>query len=164
MNTPPPKDGNIYYKPVPPIKGYGQPMTMDFNLDGTKYDNKAPIVIEEEEDKQKETTAAEFLKIHQDFGHCSFTKLRKMAQKGTINPKFKNANIPVCSACLYAKVTRKQWRSKTAKNPNVYKPIKPGECVSVDQLVSPTPGLVAQLTGKLTTARYRYATFFFDQY
>ena len=35
--------------------------------------------------------------------------------------------------------------------------------VSVDQLVSPTPGLVAQMTGKLTTQRYKYATVFVDQ-
>lgn len=36
--------------------------------------------------------------------------------------------------------------------------------MSVDQLVSPTPGLVAQLTGILTTKRYKYATVFVDQY
>ena len=35
--------------------------------------------------------------------------------------------------------------------------------VSIDQLVSPTPGLVAQMTGKLTTKRYRYVTVFVDQ-
>ncbi|KAI2490691.1 hypothetical protein MHU86_23875 [Fragilaria crotonensis] len=38
------------------------------------------------------------------------------------------------------------------------KPTKPGQVVSVDQLVSPTPGLIAQMTGFLTTKRYRYAT------
>ena len=40
---------------------------------------------------------------------------------------------------------------------------QPGDCVSVDQLVSPTPGLVVQMTGKLTTKRYKYATVFVDQ-
>ena len=34
--------------------------------------------------------------------------------------------------------------------------------VSVDQLVSPSPGLVAQLTGILTTKRYKYATVYAD--
>ena len=34
--------------------------------------------------------------------------------------------------------------------------------MSVDQMVSPTPGLVAQVTGTLTTARYKYATVFID--
>ena len=35
--------------------------------------------------------------------------------------------------------------------------------MSVDQLVSPTPGLVAQMTGILTTKRYKYVTVFVDQ-
>jgi len=33
----------------------------------------------------------------------------------------------------------------------------------VDQLESPTPGLIAQITGKLTTKRYKYATVYVDQ-
>lgn len=33
-----------------------------------------------------------------------------------------------------------------------------GEVISVDQLESPTPGLIAQMTGKLTTKRYKHAT------
>ena len=43
-------------------------------------------------------------------------------------------------------------------------PTRPGELVSVDQLVSPTPGLIAQMTGRLTTKRYNYATVFVDHY
>lgn len=118
----------------------------------------------EEEDQQSTTEAAEFLKIHQQFGHCSFEKLRVMARKGVIHPKFKSANAPVCSACLYAKATRRQWRSKISINKEATEPTKPGECVSVDQLVSPTPGLIAQLTGRLTTQRYKCATAFVDQH
>ena len=36
--------------------------------------------------------------------------------------------------------------------------------MSVDQLVLPTPGLIAQITGFLTTKRYKYATIYVDQY
>ena len=36
--------------------------------------------------------------------------------------------------------------------------------VSVDQIVSPTPGLIAKITGKLTTNRYKYAKFFVDRF
>ena len=32
----------------------------------------------------------------------------------------------------------------------------------MDQMVSPTPGMVAQMTGKLTTNRYMYAAVFVD--
>ena len=31
-------------------------------------------------------------------------------------------------------------------------------------MVSPTPGLIAQMTGKLTTKRYKYATVFVDHF
>ena len=33
----------------------------------------------------------------------------------------------------------------------------------MDQLVSPTPGLIAQITGFITKKRYRYATVYVDQ-
>ena len=36
--------------------------------------------------------------------------------------------------------------------------------VSVDQLISPSPGLIAQITGILATKRYTFATIFIDQY
>ena len=36
--------------------------------------------------------------------------------------------------------------------------------VSVDQLISPSPDLIAQMTGMLTTKRYRCATIYVDQY
>ena len=36
--------------------------------------------------------------------------------------------------------------------------------MSVDQLVSPTPGLIAQMTGFLTKKRYKYATVFVDHF
>lgn len=159
-----PIDADLYCEPCSPPTPT-TPSPTEFDLNGTEEQRKqAPVIIEEEEDRQPTTEAAEFLKIHQQFGHASFKKLRVMAQKGVIHPKFKNANIPVCSACLYAKATRRQWRSKTSKNRIIKKATRPGQCVSVDQLVSPTPGLIAQLTGRLTTKRYKYATVFVDQY
>ena len=39
-----------------------------------------------------------------------------------------------------------------------------GTSVSVDQLVSPTPGLIAQMTGLLMKAKYKVATVYVDQY
>ena len=38
------------------------------------------------------------------------------------------------------------------------------QIVSVDQLVSPTPGLLAHMTGILTTKRYKYHTVFVDHF
>ena len=39
-----------------------------------------------------------------------------------------------------------------------------GQVISVDQMVSPTPGLISQITGKLNTKRYMYATVYIDQF
>jgi hypothetical protein len=43
------------------------------------------------------------------------------------------------------------------------KATKPGQCVSVNQLVSPTPGLVARMIGFLTMTRCKHATIYVDQ-
>jgi hypothetical protein len=40
----------------------------------------------------------------------------------------------------------------------------PGDCVSVDQLISSTPGLIAQLKGWITKQRYTAVTIFVDHY
>ena len=41
---------------------------------------------------------------------------------------------------------------------------QPGQIVSVDQLESNSPGLIAQLKGKLTQQHHKYATVFIDQF
>ena len=41
---------------------------------------------------------------------------------------------------------------------------KPGECVSVDQMISETPGLIAQLRGIPTVKQYKCVTTFVDQF
>jgi hypothetical protein len=75
-----------------------------------------------------------------------------MAKMGIIPKRMAKCPVPTCLACLYAKAIRRKWRGKTANNSDeATKPSKPGECISVDQLKSPTPGLIAQLSGFLTT-------------
>jgi hypothetical protein len=64
---------------------------------------------------------------------------------------------------MYAKATRKAWRSKTPAQEQPIIITSPGDLVSVDQLVTPTVGFIAQMTGKLTKKRYKYATIFVDQ-
>ena len=88
-----------------------------------------------------------------------------MAKQGVIPRRLAKCAAPTCSACLFAKAQRKPWRSKTAKNHELPEPPqRPGQIVSVDQLKSPTPGLIGQMTGVLTTKRYNYATVFVDHY
>ena len=86
-----------------------------------------------------------------------------MAQQGVIPWRLATCPIPVCSSCMYSKATKRQWRYKTAKNDKQGKmELHPGDVVSVDQLVSPTPGLIAQMTRFLMRKRYKYVTVFVD--
>eukprot|EP00978_Attheya_sp_CCMP212_P008438 scaffold19845_cov34-Attheya_sp.AAC.4 len=59
----------------------------------------------------------------------------------------------------------KRSGEKTRKNDDPpEKPTRPGQVVSVDQMLSPTLGFVAQMTGISTTKRYKYATIYVDNY
>eukprot|EP00980_Cylindrotheca_fusiformis_P027090 scaffold18764_cov144-Cylindrotheca_fusiformis.AAC.1 len=74
-----------------------------------------------------------------------------MAKQNIIPRHLANCHTPACTACMFAKATRRQWRNKRRKHwSETHAAESPGEVVSVDQLVSPTPGLIAQLTGALT--------------
>ena len=154
-------------KPVDKNKSRNpQPRSTDFDLNGpTRTGEPPPVVIDEEEEKQHTTPAQILLRYHHRFNHISMAKLQNMAKQGIIPRHLAKIHPPACSACLFSKMTRRQWRNKRRKHWSDGKPInKPGDLISVDQLRSPTPGLVAQLTGKLTHKRYNYATVYVDQY
>ena len=106
---------------------------------------------------------SELLKLHYKYGHVSFKFLKYMAQQGLIPRRLAHCEAPRCSSCLYGKQTKRPWRSK-AKPTRIggRKPSKPGECVSVDHMISKTPGLIAQVKGWLTRRRYHAATVFAD--
>ena len=158
--------------PPDPQQPIGTPAPTDFNLDGPSTPSEGEpatnvnlIIDEDEELKQPMNDMAELLLLHHQFGHISFHKLQTMAKQAVFPRRLATCPIPACSACLYAKATKRKWRDKTKKSGSeVVKPTKPGQVVSVDQLVSPTPGLIAQMTGFLTKKRYKYATVYVDQY
>ena len=59
---------------------------------------------------------------------------------------------------------KKPWRVKRDNKHATKTVTQPGQVVSVDQLESNSLGLIAQLKGKLTQQRYKYATIFVDQF
>ena len=88
-----------------------------------------------------------------------------MANLGIIPKKFEKCDAPTCAACMYAKSTRKPWCGRSRKSP--HKPLQvahPGQMVSMEQLVSPTPGLGAHMNGILSIKIYKYATVFVDHF
>ena len=81
-----------------------------FHLDGPSALNAPsdlPNIIRDEEDTITNNPTAELLKSHHDFGHPSFKKLQEMAKLGVLPHRLAKCNVPVCSACQYAKATRR---------------------------------------------------------
>ena len=59
---------------------------------------------------------AEFLKNHYDLAHLHPLNMQAMANKGGLPKIFVRCKLPMCSACMYGKATRKAWRRRTKNN------------------------------------------------
>ena len=130
----------------------------------TQVEYSEPHNREDDKQTKQEATMEEMLRHHNRLAHVSFERIKEMARQGLLPRKFVDCPIPSCTACLYGKAIRKKWRSKSEKNLHLHKEATtPGAVVSVDQLESPTPGLIAQISGFVTTKRYKYATVYVDQ-
>jgi hypothetical protein len=113
----------------------------------------------------KKEDSAELLRYHFKYGHVPFRRLQEMAQQGTIPPRLGKCPIPPCATCMFGKAHRRPKQSKSKKTLTDPEEVKaPGDLVSVDVLVSSTPGLVAQMAGFLTRKRYKYACVFVDHF
>jgi len=153
--------GKQMFQPDGSLTDWCRPVTTQFDLDGPI----SHVIPDEEERVQEgETNSMKLLKVHQRMGHVSFRRLQVMAKLGLIPKELQSCPIPVCSACLYGKQTRRRWRSRQPahQQSNQRTNLQPGDVVSVDQLVSPVPGIVAQATGRPTLLRYKYATVYVD--
>ena len=131
------------------------PRDIDFSLrPDDQATSEAPINIDEEHAALNRS--AELLRIHHQFNHIGFAKLQQMAKCGIIPKRLSKCQVPICSACMYGKATKRPWRHKTSKqHPSKLKKIThAGQCVSVDMLRSPSPGLVAQMAGWITGLDY----------
>ena len=117
-------------------------------------------------DSQRRDPSAELLRFHYKFGHIPFRRLQAMASNGALPRRIADCDIPACPACLYGRATRKSKGRKGQRSIDsvVAEVKKPGDCVSVDVLVSSTPGLIAQMSGFLSKQRYLYACIFLDHY
>jgi Reverse transcriptase (RNA-dependent DNA polymerase) len=110
---------------------------------------------------------AELLHWHQRLSHISMKRLQMMARIGQLPSRLARCRVPICQSCLFGKATRKAWRARSTTNGKTEDSqtfTRPGECVSVDQLESATPGLVAQMKGNLTKERYTVATVYVDHF
>ena len=123
-------------------------------------------VIEEEENQlAARDIQAELLRWHHRLGHLSFQKLKLLELLRVIPSNLATAHPPKCAGCIYGALTKRPWRTKSLKESSkLFTATKPGECVSVDQLESTTPGFIAQFKGVLTKDQYRASTVFVDHF
>ena len=141
-----------------------QPRSVTFSTEDTH------IIPQETLDAERYTEETKsphqlWMHWHQRLNHLGIGRMLEMAKSGLLPKCLLKIRPPKCSACLLGKATRRPWRTKGPiphiKTPNVN---GPGDCVSVDQLQSTSPGLIGQLKGFITKRRYHYATIFVDHY
>ena len=130
------------------------------------YDEEIPVITNSPDHEEIGKPQLLLLKWHYKLGHLAFPRLQAMAREGILPNQLATCPIPTCTCCIYGKQTRRPWRTKATPGTIETKATitKPGQCISVDQLVSPAPGLIAQLRGIPTTERYRCATVFVDHF
>ena len=125
----------------------------------------SPLPHQMEADHLNEAEAAsndqaELLQCHHRLSHLQFLQLKTLARNGEIPKRFEQVKEPKCAGCLFGKMTKVPWRTRSKTNSKVHKATHPGECVSIDQMESTQAGFIAQLKGRLTTKRYKAATIF----
>ena len=110
----------------PKLRGVGTYLDMDKrSIEESERDRKG-------DPKMGSSIEAEFLNIHQRYGHISFRRLKEMAEQGIINKKYSRSRIPVCSTCRFAKASKRRWRDKPRSiDQTIDKEVKPGGRVSV---------------------------------
>ncbi len=132
------------------------PLTFDLNLPQAKEEGSPLATVNDQ---------AELMCWHYRLGHLTFDKLKQLALNGKIPTKLAHIKPPRCAGCLLGVMTKIPWCGKESKSSHkVFIATKPGETVSVDQMVSTEVGFFAQLKGKLTKKRYQCCTIFVDHY
>ena len=93
--------------------------------------------------------------------------MMKLSEKVGINKRFSKLKyrLPVCVSCVFGMSHRHPWRSKVTPG-TIHKDseTEPGDCVSIDQIVSAQPGLIPQISGYLKNMRIWGDTIFVDHF
>ena len=131
--------------------------TMDISTNNTILEDEEPI-------SNKTKPEDELMIWHLRLAHMPFARLIKMAINGDLPKQLSKCKIPKCIACMYGKATKVPWKVKGDTTSHI-KPVNiPGGCVSIDQMETTTPGLIAQMKGIPTISRYRYLTVIIDHH
>ncbi len=128
-----------------PTQLKSKPMQVDIDLQSPP--SLCQEFTKEVEEAVPTEASVKFLWYHQSYGHMSPLRIQAIAKRGILPRILATCPVPVCTACLYGKVSKKPWRFKPSEEEReAVRPVtNPGECVSVNMMTSLTPGLVAQI-------------------
>ena len=108
----------------------------------------------------------DFMHCHHWLNHLSATNMLRLAKAGILPKTFLKLNkIQKCASCAFGQAHCRQWRSKGHPGGGHIRSkakTKPGDGVSVDQIVSAQHGRIPQMAGFLINDRIVGATFFVD--
>eukprot|EP00957_Ditylum_brightwellii_P097177 7400850-Ditylum_brightwellii.AAC.1 len=97
-----------------------------------------------------------YLYWHERLQHPSHVTMHQLIQRGNLPPVLKQVKkAPHCAACLFVKAQRRAWRTKGTRRIMRKGTHKiPGKGTSANHMISYQPGLIPQVAGTLTHARY----------
>jgi hypothetical protein len=108
----------------------------------------------------------EIMSHHTWLHHLPWPKLITMAEAGEIPHHLASlkGRCPIGVACLFGTAHKHHWRLKSKESHLVWKESgnHPGARASLDHLVSAQPGLIPQISGRLTCMQINGATIFVD--
>ncbi len=103
------------------------------------------------------------LLVHASMAHLHLDEVQQLARAGFFGDSLRcigSCDKPLCHACCIGKP--RQRSISTTGTPLKAAHLKPGDCVSSDQLESNAPGRVAVWKGNISTSFYQACTFFID--
>ena len=108
----------------------------------------------------------ELMSWHHRLYHLPFRIIFRLSSLGILPKRLLECrnNPPLCVGCQFGQAHRRPWRTKGKKSGSIRQKdhVKPGDGVSVDQIISAQPGLIPQMSGFLTSERLWGVTTFVD--
>jgi hypothetical protein len=118
---------------------------VDFNI---HVEDNGPVMSPE----------AELFQWHERLSHMPLARIQKLASERVLPCRLARCRRLLCPACVYGKMTWRKWRNNPNTNSITPHDVERGSMVSVDQLQSNLPGLIAQMKGVPTRKGYHIAT------
>jgi hypothetical protein len=158
-------DETVQMADLPPLPADNEPHPGVACHGALTFDPSPPLNEDKEFQLAAANNQAKLMRWHYRLSHLSFLKLKVLAKNGKIPCCLAKVPPPKCSGCLFGAMTKIPWRGKESKATHqVFVATKPGECVSINHMVSTHVGFFAQLKGVLTKKRYKAASIFVDHF